>query len=328
MVKVKTLRRLIRRCGLAKQPPPPYLMLMPADATIRLTALLSGPDRPGLVARTANWIFERGGNILHADQHCDDDANVFFQRIEWLPAAKADPAAEAAEFQAYAAKKLGMTARVVPSSARPRVAIFASKAGHCFHDLILRFRAGEMRGELACVIANHPGPGRERENLRPAVFPHADHAQDQARGRKTAVENPARTRRRPRRPRALHADFKPGVFGRARFSRSSTSTIASCPPLPARSPTIRPTRAASRSSAPPRTTSRPCSTKAPSSRRTSATFPIATTWTTCTAAAATSKKSSSPKPCAGTSKTASWSTATRPWCLIDDSFEFGWFSSF
>ncbi len=131
-------------------------MLMPAEHPIRLTALLSGPDRPGLVARTANWIFERGGNILHADQHCDDDANIFFQRIEWLPAASADPAAEAAEFQTYAAKKLGMTAMVVPSSARPRVAVFASKAGHCFHDLILRFRAGEMRGELACVIANHP----------------------------------------------------------------------------------------------------------------------------------------------------------------------------
>jgi formyltetrahydrofolate deformylase len=125
------------------------------NSSVSLTALLSGPDRPGLVARSANWIFERGGNILHADQHRDDDANLFLQRIEWQPAAKADPADEAAEFQTFAAKKLGMTARVVPSSARPRVAIFASKAGHCFHDLILRFRAGEMRGELACVIANH-----------------------------------------------------------------------------------------------------------------------------------------------------------------------------
>jgi formyltetrahydrofolate deformylase len=128
---------------------------MPTAPAIRLTALLSGPDRPGLVARTAIWIFERGGNILHADQHRDDDTNVFFQRIEWEPTAKVDPAAEAAEFQDYTAKKLGMTARVHPSSHRPRVAIFASKAGHCYHDLILRFRAGEMHGDLACVIANH-----------------------------------------------------------------------------------------------------------------------------------------------------------------------------
>jgi formyltetrahydrofolate deformylase len=130
-------------------------MPTPPAPAVSLTALLSGPDRPGLVARVSAWIFDHGGNILHADQHRDDAANVFFQRVEWLPSPKADPAAQAAEFQAYAAAKLGMAARVVPSTTQPRVAIFASKAGHCFHDLILRFRAGEMRGELACVIANH-----------------------------------------------------------------------------------------------------------------------------------------------------------------------------
>ena len=36
-----------------------------------LTALLSGPDQPGLVARVSGKIFELGGNILHADQHRD-----------------------------------------------------------------------------------------------------------------------------------------------------------------------------------------------------------------------------------------------------------------
>jgi len=125
------------------------------NKAVSLTALLSGPDRPGLVAGVATWIFEHGGNILHADQHHDDVANVFFQRVEWLPSAKSDPAAEAAAFEDFAKKKLGMKAVVRPSTERPKVAIFASTAGHCFHDLILRFRAGEMRGELACVIANH-----------------------------------------------------------------------------------------------------------------------------------------------------------------------------
>jgi formyltetrahydrofolate deformylase len=51
-----------------------------------LIALLHGPDQPGLVARVAGWIFERGGNILHADQHRDREAGIFFQRIEWEPA--------------------------------------------------------------------------------------------------------------------------------------------------------------------------------------------------------------------------------------------------
>ena len=52
-----------------------------------LVALLHGPDQPGLVARVAGWVFERGGNILHADQHRDMEAGIFFQRVEWVPAA-------------------------------------------------------------------------------------------------------------------------------------------------------------------------------------------------------------------------------------------------
>ena len=50
-----------------------------------LIALLHGPDQPGLVARVAGWIFERGGNILHAEQHRDMELGIFFQRIEWEP---------------------------------------------------------------------------------------------------------------------------------------------------------------------------------------------------------------------------------------------------
>ena len=42
------------------------------DSPATLIALLHGPDKPGLVARVAGWIFERGGNILHADQHRDN----------------------------------------------------------------------------------------------------------------------------------------------------------------------------------------------------------------------------------------------------------------
>jgi formyltetrahydrofolate deformylase len=141
-----------------------------------LIALLHGPDQPGLVARTAGWIFARGGNILHADQHRDMENAVFFQRIEWVPAAvepwvgKASAAKpseaggggtnlrmeeETTAFMEFAAT-LGMKARVASSMHRPKGAIFVSKADHCFHDLILRSKAGEFAGEFACVISNHP----------------------------------------------------------------------------------------------------------------------------------------------------------------------------
>lgn len=124
-----------------------------ADAAATLVALLHGPDRPGLVARVAGWIFERGGNILHADQHRDMEAGVFFQRIEWVPT-KADHQGEERAFADFA-KTLGMQSRVVSSTHRPRVALFVSKFDHCFHDLILRWKAGEYACDIALVMSNH-----------------------------------------------------------------------------------------------------------------------------------------------------------------------------
>jgi formyltetrahydrofolate deformylase len=123
------------------------------DSPATLIALLHGPDKPGLVARVAGWIFERGGNILHADQHRDMEAGVFFQRVEWVPSS-ANVTQAAEEFRVFATT-LGMQARVASSAHRPRVAIFVSKADHCFHDLVLRGQAGEFNGEFSLVISNH-----------------------------------------------------------------------------------------------------------------------------------------------------------------------------
>jgi formyltetrahydrofolate deformylase len=88
--------------------------------TPTLIALLHGPDQPGLVARVSGWIFARGGNILHADQHRDRQAGIFFQRVEWVPTGAAGVAErEAADFLAFA-DSLGMQARVLVSSRRAR----------------------------------------------------------------------------------------------------------------------------------------------------------------------------------------------------------------
>ena len=41
-----------------------------------IVALLHGPDRPGIVAKVAGWIHDRGGNVLHADQHLDREEDI------------------------------------------------------------------------------------------------------------------------------------------------------------------------------------------------------------------------------------------------------------
>jgi len=117
-----------------------------------IVALLHGPDQPGLVARAASWIFERGGNILHADQHRDGEANVFFQRLEWIPG---EEDTDAEVFERFARQELGMKVRIRQSDQRARIALFVSKIDHCFHDVILRWKSGDFRGDIVGIISNH-----------------------------------------------------------------------------------------------------------------------------------------------------------------------------
>jgi len=117
-----------------------------------LVALLHGSDKPGLVARAANWIYESGGNIIHADQHRDDTAGIFFQRIEWIP--NNDRSKEASEFKLFAEKQ-GMEVSIFDRSFKPKIALFVSKIEHCFVDFLARWKIGEFDADIACIVSNH-----------------------------------------------------------------------------------------------------------------------------------------------------------------------------
>ena len=118
-------------------------------------ALLHGSDQPGLVAKTAGWIHQRGGNVLHADQHLDRDENIFFQRVEWQPSADRELGEEMNSFRNLVVDELRMQLRLARSDQHPRVALMVTKEDHCFHDLALRNRAGELDTELIGVLSNH-----------------------------------------------------------------------------------------------------------------------------------------------------------------------------
>ena len=124
----------------------------------RIVALLHGHDRAGIVARVSGWIYARGGNILHADQHRDREEGIFFQRLEWIPAGNVDE--EMRLFKEFTRADLEMDTTIRKSSNRPKVAIMVSKFEHCFSDIVVRCRSGELKCDISCVISNH-------EDLRP-----------------------------------------------------------------------------------------------------------------------------------------------------------------
>ena len=124
-----------------------------SEKTPSIIALLYGPDQPGLVARVSNWIYERGGNIIHADQHTDIEEGIFFQRVEWSHT-EADLQVEAASFRQFA-EHLNMRVRTALSHERPRVCVMVSKIEHCFHDILVRWKMGEINGDIALILSNH-----------------------------------------------------------------------------------------------------------------------------------------------------------------------------
>jgi len=122
--------------------------------------LIDCPDRKGLVARVSGLLYERGANILHADQHQDHDLRLFFMRVEWVLGADASTAERfdldgfKAAFAPLAAE-LGMRWKLSASERRPRMALFCSQYLHCMADLLHRWRTGELDCEIPVIVSNH-----------------------------------------------------------------------------------------------------------------------------------------------------------------------------
>jgi formyltetrahydrofolate deformylase len=108
------------------------------------------------VHAVAQFVLDAGGNILHAEQHTDREAGVFFQRVEFALDESRVARNDVASAFAPVADRFGMRAAVRFTDERPRLAILASKQPHCLADLLGRWRAGELAAEVAVVVSNHP----------------------------------------------------------------------------------------------------------------------------------------------------------------------------
>ncbi len=143
------------------------------DPSQTATLLVSCPDQKGIVATLAQTLYGHGANILHADQHTDPEAGVFFQRICFdLSELRTDRTALHHAI-GEVASRLDMSWQLREAANRPRVAIFVSKTDHCLYDLLLRHRAGELPCEISVIVSNHPDLGRVAEQFGVSfqVFP-------------------------------------------------------------------------------------------------------------------------------------------------------------
>ncbi|WP_370297742.1 formyltetrahydrofolate deformylase [Qipengyuania mesophila] len=135
-----------------------------------LVLTLSCADRPGITASVTSFLFERGGNILEAQQFNDRTSDAFFMRVEFDPG-DASRAAIREHFAGLAAD-YGMDWKLALRDRPRRVLIMVSKFDHCLADLLYRWRIGELPMEPVAVVSNHPRKAIEHTHLGDIPFHH------------------------------------------------------------------------------------------------------------------------------------------------------------
>lgn len=135
-----------------------------------LVLKLDCSDRPGITARVTAFLFERGCNILDAQQFRDETSDRFFMRVAF------DPTGTTSEELRGAFAKLGqeyaMDWEIVAGDRPRRVIIMVSKGDHCLVDLLYRLRMGELNIEVVAIISNHPREAAIRTDIGDIPFHH------------------------------------------------------------------------------------------------------------------------------------------------------------
>jgi formyltetrahydrofolate deformylase len=127
------------------------------------TLLINSPDRKGLVAAIADFLYRHDANILHADQHQDAELSLFLMRVEWDLRGFSLPVEQFEQAFAPIAERFHMQWQLKLGAQKPRMAIFVSQYDHCLADLLYRHQSGELWCDIPLIISNHPDTARLAE---------------------------------------------------------------------------------------------------------------------------------------------------------------------
>lgn len=135
-----------------------------------LVLTLSCPDRPGITARVTGLLFERGGNVLEAQQFNDRESDRFFMRVEFDPGDV--PREEIRQDFARLAQAHAMEWKLALRDRPRRVMIMVSRFDHCLADLLYRWRIGELAMEPVAIVSNHPREAIHHTDIGDIPFHH------------------------------------------------------------------------------------------------------------------------------------------------------------
>ena len=116
---------------------------------------LSCEDTLGIVHAVAAFLHDSGCNIVDSAQFGDPDTGRFFMRVHFTAIARGATLPSLQKAFAAVAQRFGMEWRFHDVREKPRMLILVSKFDHCLHDLLYRYRIGELNCEITSVVSNH-----------------------------------------------------------------------------------------------------------------------------------------------------------------------------
>jgi formyltetrahydrofolate deformylase len=152
-----------------------------ADAPAFGVLTLTCPERPGIVQAVTSFLIEHDFDIVEHHQFDDSIREILFLRTAFSAKRPFHIGRLTQQFSPTA-EEISMSF-AFHDEAKPRVLVMVSKFGHCLNDLIFRWRAGTLGGDIALVVSNHEDlrPMAEAAGLpcvhiplTPATKPHAE----------------------------------------------------------------------------------------------------------------------------------------------------------
>ncbi|MFH0776281.1 MAG: formyltetrahydrofolate deformylase [Patescibacteria group bacterium] len=145
------------------------------------TVTVTGPDRPGIIAKTTTTLFENGVNIVSLDEKV---VNGIFSMVLAADVSKSDFERLKKDLQKCARElNLEIRANLHDTREKKNLAILVTREPLCLEELVKNCRNGKIRAEPVVVIGNRPDLKSVAEKLG-IPFQLADGANKEERERK------------------------------------------------------------------------------------------------------------------------------------------------
>ncbi|MFT4043142.1 MAG: formyltetrahydrofolate deformylase [Gordonia sp. (in: high G+C Gram-positive bacteria)] len=117
------------------------------------TMTLRCPSTSGIMHAVSSFLYSHGCEVLDHRQFDDPTSRTLFARTEFVSAQDTDAEAMSRAF-GHLAAGINATFEIKDTTAQ-RILVMVSTLGHCLNDLIFRWRAGTLGGQLVAVVSNH-----------------------------------------------------------------------------------------------------------------------------------------------------------------------------